>query len=53
MLACPVIDETSGEVVAVLQILNKKDSAGFSKEDEKLLMMLAFHVSVFLHQLKS
>jgi hypothetical protein len=59
LLAVPVFGETKDGVVvvrAVIEMMNKRDSSGqhsdFDAADEKLCMMLAHHVSVFLRQLE-
>jgi len=52
MLCAPVMCDD--KVVAVIQLLNKKDgdnSIAFDGNDEKVLQMLASHVSIFMDQL--
>lgn len=51
MLVAPVLN-SDGEVVAVIQLMNKKEgTGGFDSSDEKALDMLCTHVAIFLDQL--
>merc|ERR1712014_66511 len=46
MIACPVV--VHDRVVAVIEVINKKDNLQFDKEDEKMLHVLADHVALFM-----
>jgi len=47
VLAGPVVRE-DGEVDGVIMLLNKHNSKGFTKDDERMLRMLANHVRIFM-----
>jgi signal transduction protein with GAF and PtsI domain len=47
ILAVPVKDE-AGEVVAVIEMMNKRGGEAFSADDERIVTMLAHHVRVFV-----
>ena len=57
ILCAPVIDRKSGEVLAVVEFLNKKSRKGepereFDANDEKLAKMLAHHISIFMEKIE-
>ena len=47
VLTEPVFN-SAGDVVAVVQVVNKVDGTSFDSNDERLLEMLAAHVTVFM-----
>ena len=51
VLCAPVRDRGTGEVVAVVEFLNKKGGGGFKADDERLAKMLAHHVAIFLERI--
>ncbi|GMI33975.1 hypothetical protein TeGR_g8024 [Tetraparma gracilis] len=56
ILCAPVIDRKTGEVLAVVEFLNKKSGKGeaeraFDGNDEKLARMLAHHIGVFMEKI--
>lgn len=48
MIACPVI--VNDKVVAVMEVINKKDGLRFDKEDKKMLYVLSDHVALFMEK---
>jgi len=55
VLCSPIVDEESGQLLGVIQALNKVQPQssgagreGFSREDEKLIIMLSQHIAIFL-----
>jgi len=48
MIACPVV--VNDRVVAVIEVINKKDNLQFDKEDEKMLHVLSDHVALFMEK---
>ena len=52
-MCAPVRDRGTGEVVAVVEFLNKRGGGGFSEDDEKLAEMLAHHVAIFMERIES
>ncbi|GMI45918.1 hypothetical protein TrCOL_g713 [Triparma columacea] len=56
ILCAPVFDKGTGEVIAVVEFLNKKSKKGekemgFTENDEKLAKMLAYHVGIFTQRI--
>ena len=54
VLCMPVVDD-DGKLFGCLQAVNKHGSlsTGFTKDDEKLLMMVSSHISMFVHAVMS
>ena len=55
ILCAPVFDKGTGEVIAVVEFLNKKsrkgEKKGFTENDVKLAKMLAYHVGIFTQRI--
>lgn len=49
VLCMPLVGK-EGQLIGVIQVLNKKRDTPFNKEDEDLLATLASHISVALHR---
>lgn len=50
VVVCPIIDKESGEVVGLLEAVNKNESKYFDKEDERLVKAIASHAGSVLAQ---
>lgn len=47
ILVSPVVD-TEGELLGVVQCVNKSEGGQFTQEDERVLNTLALHISIFI-----
>ena len=53
ILCAPVRSRETGDVVAVVEFLNKKGGGAFRADDERLAKMLAHHVAIFLERIEN
>ncbi len=48
VLCAPIIERTKGNVIGVIEVLNKKTKNGFTKEDEELLELFCHEISTVI-----